>query len=188
MQGRKRLLRMLAPLLSMMPGNTLAYVTSKSAWMSHRHAVTRRASSPLAEAIEDFGKVDLWALIGCSDKATQPELQAAYRKKARELHPDLNGAPDARENFMRLTKAMEVLSDPKRRAQWEQQRELSSLDFLAPTVYGSQQSSSLLAGERVRKRAVRAAERADRAEAQRQLWEKRQHRRASQRRRAANES
>lgn len=50
-----------------------------------------------------------------SRDASPREIKRAYRRLARELHPDVNPAPDADAQFKRLVEAFEAVSDPKRR-------------------------------------------------------------------------
>jgi molecular chaperone DnaJ len=56
---------------------------------------------------------DFYAVLGVSREATPEEIKKAYRRLARELHPDVN--PGEEERFKEVTKAYEVLSDPKKR-------------------------------------------------------------------------
>ncbi|MBR3690757.1 MAG: molecular chaperone DnaJ [Eggerthellaceae bacterium] len=62
---------------------------------------------------------DLYEVIGVSKDASDAEIKKAFRKKARELHPDVNKAPDAEDQFKELNEAYDVLSDPQKRAQYD---------------------------------------------------------------------
>lgn len=62
---------------------------------------------------------DLYEVVGVDRNATDDEIKKAFRKKARELHPDVNKAPDAEDRFKELNEAYDVLSDPKKRAQYD---------------------------------------------------------------------
>lgn len=62
---------------------------------------------------------DYYEILGVSKDADKSEIKSAFRKKARELHPDVNKAPDAEERFKELGKAYETLSDDNKRATYD---------------------------------------------------------------------
>lgn len=62
---------------------------------------------------------DHYDTLGVSRDASADEIKRAYRKLARELHPDVNPAPEAAERFKEVTHAYDTLSDPARRQQYD---------------------------------------------------------------------
>jgi molecular chaperone DnaJ len=66
-------------------------------------------------------KDDFYDLLGISKGATAAEIKKAYRKKAIEHHPDKNpGDASAEEKFKKAAEAYEVLSDPNKKARYDQ--------------------------------------------------------------------
>jgi hypothetical protein len=62
---------------------------------------------------------DYYAVLGVRRDANAEEIKKAYRRLARELHPDVNPDPVTHERFKEITQAHEVLSDPDKRQMYD---------------------------------------------------------------------
>ncbi|KAF9064179.1 hypothetical protein BDP27DRAFT_1333955 [Rhodocollybia butyracea] len=64
---------------------------------------------------------ELYELLGVSPRATEEEIKKAYRKKARDIHPDKNpNDPNAATKFQEMAAAYEILNDPDSRAIYDE--------------------------------------------------------------------
>lgn len=75
---------------------------------------------------------DLYDVLGVSRDATQDDIRRAYRRLAREHHPDVNRNPEAERRFKEINLAYQTLSDPARRRQYD----LFGGKGLSPDVFG----------------------------------------------------
>ncbi len=62
---------------------------------------------------------DYYEILGVQRNASTDDLKAAFRRMARQYHPDVNKAPDAEEQFKEVNEAYAVLSDPDKRAAYD---------------------------------------------------------------------
>src|SRR5437764_15170665 len=63
---------------------------------------------------------DYYTTLGVARTATDKEIKSAYRRLARQLHPDVNKDPKATERFKLVNEAYEVLSDGRKRQKYDQ--------------------------------------------------------------------
>jgi len=67
-----------------------------------------------------MAKQDYYDILGVSRDASEEEIKKAYRRLARQYHPDVNHEPGAEERFKEINEAYRVLSNPETRAQYDQ--------------------------------------------------------------------
>lgn len=70
--------------------------------------------------IEMSNKRDYYEVLGLSKGASDQEIKKAYRSLAKKYHPDMNKEPGAEEKFKEVNEAYEVLSDPQKKANYDQ--------------------------------------------------------------------
>lgn len=66
-----------------------------------------------------MARADHYAVLGVDRGATADEIRSAYRKLARQFHPDVSADPAAAERFKEVTQAYEILSDPEKRQRYD---------------------------------------------------------------------
>ena len=83
---------------------------------------------------KDFLEKDYYKALGVAKTAKPAEIKTAYRKLARKYHPDANkGDASAEERFKEISEAYSVLSDEKRRKEYDEARSLFGGGFRVPT-------------------------------------------------------
>lgn len=65
-------------------------------------------------------KKDPYEVLGVDKTASQPDIKKAYYQLAKKYHPDTNKDKDAREKFVEIQGAYEILSDEQKKAQYDQ--------------------------------------------------------------------
>ncbi len=83
---------------------------------------------------KDYLEKDYYKTLGVTKTAKQADIKAAYRKLARKYHPDANkGDVSAEAKFKEISEAYSVLSDDKRRKEYDEARSLFGGGFRVPT-------------------------------------------------------
>jgi molecular chaperone DnaJ len=72
---------------------------------------------------------DLYDILGVDRGASAEEIKKAYRRLAREHHPDVNADPAAEERFKEVAGAYEILSDPDKRARYDAYGHGGAMEF-----------------------------------------------------------
>lgn len=76
--------------------------------------------------------MDHYRTLGLTHTADANAIRAAYRKLAKQCHPDVSELPDAHARFVAITEAYEVLSDPNARDRYDRTRESPSPKRTSP--------------------------------------------------------
>ncbi|MBL8775252.1 MAG: molecular chaperone DnaJ [Acidimicrobiales bacterium] len=78
-------------------------------------------------AQREWFEKDYYKVLGVSETASQKDVTKAYRKLARELHPDTNKDPDAEERFKEVSAAYDVVGDADKRKEYDEVRRLGPM-------------------------------------------------------------
>jgi len=76
---------------------------------------------------------NLYEILGVEENATLDDIKKAYRKKAKELHPDKGGDE---EPFKKISSAYDILSDQNKRSNYDNQRKFGNLNNFSLDGFG----------------------------------------------------
>eukprot|EP00933_Yihiella_yeosuensis_P080912 TRINITY_DN94428_c0_g1_i1.p1 TRINITY_DN94428_c0_g1~~TRINITY_DN94428_c0_g1_i1.p1 ORF type:complete len:234 (-),score=39.90 TRINITY_DN94428_c0_g1_i1:65-721(-) len=93
----------------------------------------------------------LYRLLGVSRSASKDTVRAAYLGLAKKLHPDVNKAPSARQEFQKVREAYEVLSDESKRREYDRQMGVDSRSNGSGPSAGGPSASSWAMYDRARR-------------------------------------
>lgn len=74
----------------------------------------------LIEFVNSDSQINPYKVLGLSKNANEKQIRNAYKKLAKDWHPDRNKSPEAAEKFMQINQAYEILSDEERRNMYDQ--------------------------------------------------------------------
>lgn len=89
---------------------------------------------------------DYYEVLGIARDADGKAIKEAFRELAMKYHPDRNKAPEAEEKFKEIAEAYAVLSDPKKRAQYDHGGFAGVADFTPEDLFGGIDFGDLFAG------------------------------------------
>jgi molecular chaperone DnaJ len=89
---------------------------------------------------------DYYQVLGVAPEADTKTIKNAFRHLAMKYHPDRNKEPDAEERFKEIAEAYAVLSDPKKRAQYDARGHAGIADFSTEDLFGGIDFEELFGG------------------------------------------